>query len=189
MNLISPHDLNSLLASHPSLDIVDVRTPGEFASIHVPSSRLVPLDRLDPAALIQEHAHRDPSGPVYLLCHAGTRARKAAERLAAAGFANTVVIDGGIQAWKAAGLPVEISASHAIPLERQMRIAAGAMILTGVLLARFVNPAWMWLPGFVGFGLTFSGITGACPMLMLIARMPWNRVPEAARSTACGCAR
>lgn len=78
-------------------------------------------------------------------------------------------------AWVEAGLPVDRGTSTVIGLERQVRIAAGAIVLGGVLLAQFVNPALIWLSGFVGAGLIFAGITDWCGMGMLLARMPWNQ--------------
>ena len=78
-------------------------------------------------------------------------------------------------AWAEAGLPVNRGSSKVISLERQVRIAAGAIVLTGVLLAHFVHPTFIWLSGLVGAGLTFAGITDWCGMGMLIAKMPWNQ--------------
>ena len=78
-------------------------------------------------------------------------------------------------AWIKANLPVTRSAGKVISLERQVRIAAGAMVLTGVLLARFVNFNFIWLSGFVGAGLIFAGITDFCGMGLIIAKLPWNK--------------
>jgi len=72
-------------------------------------------------------------------------------------------------------------------LERQVRIAAGSLVLTGVLLSRFVHPYWIGLSGFVGAGLIFAGITDSCAMGMLIAKMPWNRVGANNSSSPASC--
>ena len=170
MPTIAPAELQMLLAAQPTLPVVDVRTPMEFAEVHVPQARSVPLDELEPGALpFQKDA------PVYLLCRGGQRATKAAEKLAQAGFSQPVVVAGGTLAWIAAGLPVKRSAVKVISLERQVRIAAGVIILAGVLLARLIDGRFIWLSGLVGVGLIFAGITNFCGMGLLLAKMPWNK--------------
>lgn len=152
--------------------LIDVRTPAEFAGQHATGARLVPLDRFDAAAFLHEQC---AGNPIFILCKSGKRATMAAEKLEAVGCTNAVVVDGGTDAWAAAGLPCEASGREVIPLERQVRIAAGLLVLAGVLLGRFVDPLFIWLSAFVGAGLVFSGITDKCPMGMLIAKMPWNQ--------------
>ena len=88
---------------------------------------------------------------------------------------NAVVVEGGTTAWAAAGLPCESTGGRVISLERQVRIAAGALVLVGVLLGWFVHPYFVWLSAFVGGGLIFAGITDTCAMGMLLAKMPWNQ--------------
>jgi rhodanese-related sulfurtransferase len=175
MKLISIHELQSILTSGGRLDLIDVRTPAEFAGVHVPGARSVPLDDLDCDMVLGGR----PSGhnaPIYILCHSGTRAKEAAAKFAAAGFENCVVVDGGTQAWADAGLPVERGAQTVLPLDRQVQIAIGSIVLVSVLLSQFVNHAWIWLSGFVGCGLIFAGLSGVCMLRMLMARMPWNQV-------------
>jgi rhodanese-related sulfurtransferase len=131
------------------------------------------LDRLQPEKFIAAGAV--PGGrPAYLLCRTGVRAAKAAEKFAAAGQNRGVVVEGGTQAWIEAGLPVHRGTAKVISLERQVRIAAGALVLLGVLLGWLVNPVFFGLSGFVGAGLIFAGITDFCGMGLLLARMPWN---------------
>jgi rhodanese-related sulfurtransferase len=154
--------------------MVDVRTPAEFSEVHATRAQNEPLDTLQPKALFESGKLRN-DGPVYLICRTGGRAAKAANKFAAQGFDQGVVVEGGTEAWAAAGLPVERGTPKAISLERQVRIAAGALVLTGVLLAYFVNPAFIGLSAFVGAGLVFAGITGWCGMGLLLARFPWNR--------------
>lgn len=170
MKTISPVELQKILAAQPSSPVIDVRTPVEFAEVHVPQARSVPLDELKPGSL------QLPKGqPVYLLCRSGQRATKAAEKLAKEGFSQPVVVEGGTLAWIEAKLPVTRGQTRVIGLERQVRIAAGAIVLTGVLLAWFVNFNFIWLSGFVGAGLIFAGIADFCGMGLLIAQMPWNK--------------
>jgi rhodanese-related sulfurtransferase len=165
---ISPQALSKLLAEQPDLNLIDVRTPVEFAQVHVAQARLEPLDKFNAAAVAKDK-------PVYLLCRSGARASKAAEALEAAGHTQAVVVEGGTLGWIDAELPVERGTSNVISLERQVRIAAGSIVLTGVLLAHFVNPAFIWLSGFIGAGLVFAGISDWCGMGLLIAKAPWNQ--------------
>jgi len=170
MKTISPIELQKILAATPSAPVIDVRTPVEFAEVHVPQARNVPLDELKPAAL---GLLKDQ--PVYLLCRSGQRATKAAEKFAKEGFNQPIAIEGGTLSWIDANLPVTRGTTKVISLERQVRIVAGAIVFTGALLAHFVNPHFIWLSGFVGAGLIFAGITDFCGMGLLIAKMPWNR--------------
>jgi hypothetical protein len=110
---------------------------------------------------------------LVLLCQGGQRACLAAELLA--GHRKDVtVLEGGTKAWIAAGQPVVVSAKTRWSLERQVRLGAGLLVLTGVLLALLVNPAWIYLAGFVGLGLTIAGATDICAMGILLGKMPWN---------------
>jgi len=174
MKTITPAELQRLLNTQPGLALLDVRTPVEFAEVHVPQARNEPLDEIQPAAIFTTGGV-PPGQPVYLLCRSGQRAQKAAEKFAKEGFDQTVVIEGGTLAWIEAGLPVTRSAVKVISLERQVRIVAGALVLTGILLGTFVHPGFFGLAGFVGAGLVFAGITDFCGMGLLLAKMPWNK--------------
>lgn len=144
--------------------LIDVRTPAEYRAVHAVGARNVPLDQLDPKAL---------SGRVYVICKSGARSRKACDQLRQAGV-EAYCVEGGTDAWAASGLPVNRS-QGAISLERQVRIAAGALVLLGIVLAWLVHPAMIAVSAFVGAGLMFAGVTDTCGMAMLLARMPWNR--------------
>jgi len=170
MKSIPPAGLQKVLAENPNASVLDVRTPVEFAEVHVPQARNIPLDELKTGAL-----QLPKDQPVYLLCRSGQRATKAAEKLARDGYAHAIVVEGGTLAWIDANLPVTRGTTKVISLERQVRIAAGAIVFTGVLLAHFVNFNFIWLAGFVGAGLVFAGITDFCGMGLLLAKMPWNR--------------
>lgn len=174
MKTIRPTELNSLREKNSAACLLDVRTPAEHAQLHVPGVHLMPLDRLD-AALLEGSPGFSKEVPVYILCQSGGRAKQAAAKLEEKGFKECHVVEGGTTAWAAAGLPVNRGSSRVISLERQVRIAAGLLVLSGVLLSRFVNPEFIWLSGFVGAGLVFAGATDWCGMGMLIARMPWNQ--------------
>ncbi|MDX1968464.1 MAG: rhodanese-like domain-containing protein [Planctomycetaceae bacterium] len=176
INTISPRQLADLAQSGTPVDLIDVRTPVEFREVHVDFARNVPLDQLDPATLT---AGRNGSRqPLYVICRSGSRGKQACEKLLAAGLADVVNVEGGTLAWDQAGLPV-VRGRKAISLERQVRIAAGALVLTGAALGAFVSPYWIGLSAFVGAGLMFAGITDTCGMGLLLARMPWNQVSKA----------
>jgi rhodanese-related sulfurtransferase len=179
---ITAKELHDLGSSGTPVDLIDVRTPAEFREVHAAPARLVPLDRLDPAAVLA--ARGGATGePLYVICRSGSRGRQACERFAAAGFPNAINVTGGTQAWKEAGLPV-VRGKKAISLERQVRIAAGLLVLVGVALAALVHPAFVALSAFVGAGLVFAGLTDTCAMGLLLARMPWN---QAAHDQPASC--
>jgi rhodanese-related sulfurtransferase len=174
MTTITPRQLHDRLQQGEKLHLLDVRTPAEYAEIHVSGVRLVPLDRLDAAQLAGADGFAKDQ-PLCIFCRSGSRAKQAAEKLEKSGYKQCHVVEGGTLAWAEAGLPVDRGRSKVISLERQVRIAAGAIVLTGVLLAQFANPTFIWLSGFVGAGLIFAGITDRCGMGMLLAKMPWNQ--------------
>ena len=151
--------------------LIDVRTPAEYREIHAEGARNVPLDQLDPRVLTADCSNADC---IYLICRSGSRGRQACERFLTTGFDRVANVEGGTLAWKQAGLPV-VRGRKTVSLERQVRIAAGLLVVLGTLLGAFVHPAFLGLSGFVGAGLVFAGVTDTCGMGMLLAKMPWNR--------------
>jgi rhodanese-related sulfurtransferase len=174
MQAISPHEVFRRRQAGEPHQMIDVRTPGEYAAVHAEGARTVPLDELDPAALKPANGTSFDE-PIYVICQSGARAAKACERLRAAGVANVFNVEGGTSAWERAGLPVVRGERPMMSLERQVRIAAGALVLLGALLGWQFHPAFHALSAFVGVGLMFAGITDWCGMGLLLARMPWNR--------------
>ncbi len=164
--IVSPNALHG----DSNLFAVDVRTPVEYSEKHIPGAALHPLHELDAAKVREKAGDR----PVCLICRTGNRARQAAAKLAEAGHGEVTVLDGGVEAWEAAGLPLNRGAKG-MSLERQVRIAAGALVLIGVLGSLAIHPAILALSGFVGAGLIFAGATDWCGMGLLLARMPWNQ--------------
>jgi rhodanese-related sulfurtransferase len=168
---IAPAEASALVSGgHGTL--VDVRTTAEFREIHAQGAQLVPLDVLDRKAV--EAARGANAGPLYLLCASGIRATKAAEKLKRAGLDDAIVVEGGTNAWAAAGLPV-IRGRKTISIERQVRIGAGTFVLAGTALGRFIHPAFYLLAAFVGAGLVFAGVTDICGLAIVLAKAPWNR--------------
>lgn len=176
---IKPQDFARLSADEKPVDLIDVRTPVEFREFHVAFARNVPLDQLDPGKLM-ETRNGAAQEPLYVICRSGGRGQQACEKFVKAGFTNVVNIEGGTLACVEAGLPV-IRGQKAMSLERQVRIAAGSLVLLGIGLS-FIHPAFIGLSAFVGAGLVFAGITDSCGMGMILARMPWNQCKAESKS-------
>jgi len=170
---ISAESLAAKWKAGEPLELVDVRTAPEFRELHVQFAWNVPLDRLDPQILPQ--ATDGPAGQkLYIVCRSGARGQEACRRLVRGGLTSVINVEGGTLACEQAGLPM-VHGRRAISLERQVRIAAGSLVLMGVALGLFVHPALFGLSAFIGGGLIFAGITDTCGMAMLLARLPWNR--------------
>ena len=161
------------------IELIDVRTPVEFREVRAATARNIPLDKLDPKAVMNQCS----SDTLYLICKSGSRGAKAQQKFIDAGFDNVVNVEGGTEAWVSAGMPV-VRGKKAISLERQVRIVAGLIVLAGALLALTVDERFALISAFVGAGLTFAGITDTCGMGMLLAKMPWNQVSDT--GTTCG---
>ncbi len=169
--VLNPDALSALIAERPDVRLLDVRTPGEFESAHIPGAYNVPLDTLP------EHAgeiRAAVASPVVLICRSGQRARKAEAVLGAAGMPQLHVLDGGLNSWQAAGHPVTRGPER-LSLERQVRIVAGALAAAGGMLALTVNRRFGIIPAAIGSGLVFSGLTDFCGMALLLAKLPYNR--------------
>lgn len=180
VSTISPQEAHSALRNGQGTELIDVRTPVEFRGLHAAPARNVPLDRLD--SIVEGDRNR----PLYVICQSGARGAKARDELASRGFTNVVNVEGGTLAWEKAGLPV-VHGRKAISLERQVRIAAGSLVLLGVALSWLVHPYWIGVSAFVGAGLVFAGITDTCGMGLILARMPWNQVRDESPSDGAAC--
>ncbi len=167
--ILSPSAAHDLLRSNPSARLVDVRTKAEFEQIHATAARHIPMDELRPELL------NNSAEPLLLICKSGARASNCAQRVANALSAPTYIVDGGTDAWAAAGLPVERGQRRVISLERQVRIAVGSLVLVFSLLALTVDVRFAAAPAFFGAGLLFAGLTDWCGLGLVLARMPWNR--------------
>ena len=163
-----------LLASTPNAILLDVRTPAEFGGIHASGARNIPLDSIQSIALAGP-APLPKEATLCILCEKGGRATVAAGHFLSAGYPSVHVVEGGTQAWVAAGLPVVKGSKGAISIERQVRIGAGSLVLIGVILGFLIHPVFFGLSAFIGAGLVFAGITDWCGMGLLLARAPWNR--------------
>jgi rhodanese-related sulfurtransferase len=162
--------LRELLTAGGGLRILDVRTPGEFQTAHIPGAYNVPLD------LLREHrtelrAHLDDQ--VVLVCRSGARATQAGQTLAEVGLPNVKVLDGGMLAWQHTDAPVNRGRTR-WDLERQVRLAAGLIVASSVL-GSLLMPGLQWVAALMGAGLTVAALTNTCAMGMLLAKLPYNR--------------
>ena len=170
---VTPAQLSEIANENPNVELIDVRMPFEYRAVRVPFARNFPMLKLEPEAIVRNRPEALADQPIYFICHSGTRSRMVCEKFVKAGYPNVVNVEGGTATWTKLGLPV-IRESRAISLERQVRIVAGALVLTGATLGWFVHPAWIGLSAFVGAGLIFAGITDKCGMALLLGQMPWN---------------
>jgi rhodanese-related sulfurtransferase len=156
----------------PNPTLIDVRTPAEFEAGHIPGAVNVPLDELK-SSLDQLCTALDEHHDVVLVCRSGARAGQAQEALTSAGLSAPAVLRGGIVDWEATGGAVD-RGRQSWELERQVRLAAGSLVLAGIL-GSTVAPKAKWLSGFVGGGLVFAAVSNTCAMGTALARMPWNK--------------
>ena len=173
---VSPMALSDRLKSDSHVTLLDVRSPAEYRSGHIPGARLAPLDELEGSNLadMANGAGLRVDNPIYLTCQAGLRAEQAAQLLRAAGLAHLALVQGGTEAWQKAGLPVK-SCRGALSLERQVQIAVGSLLILKVFFGFTVHELFFVAGAVIGAGLINAGLTRWCGMARLIARMPWNR--------------
>jgi len=161
------------LQSGKRVALIDVRTPVEHEEMHIAGSHLMPLDKLDAAAV---KASAGDAEACVLVCRSGKRAEQALEKLRAAGLENLVILEGGVSEWESAGLPLTRSTAKRLPLMRQVQLIIGLLALTGSILALMVNKNFAVIPAILGAGLTMAGSTGWCGLAILLSKMPWNKV-------------
>lgn len=166
---IEPAELAKRLASGRAT-LVDIREPDEFARAHVKGALNRPLSDFEAAHLTVE-----PDGHVVFTCRSGMRTGANCDRLAARVDGQAYVLNGGLDAWRAAGLPVAENRKAPLEMTRQVQIVAGGLALTGAVLGFAVDPLWHLLSGAIGAGLLFAGVSGFCGMANLLALAPWNR--------------
>ena len=169
MKNLSVQQSAELLSQKNSIPLIDVRTPAEYGSVHAKGAVNHPMESLDLAKIPCSKEEE-----IHVICQSGGRSMKVCQKLEGAGFTNLVNVDGGTSAWHAVGLPV-VEGKKVMSLERQVRIAAGSLVVIGAAVGQFVHPGGFALSAFIGAGLVFAGVTDTCGMGMMIAKMPWNR--------------
>lgn len=152
--------------------LIDIRSAAEYRREHIAQALCIPPDEL---------AEKLPSAVanadiLVFHCLSGMRTAQAAATLAAAANGRTAyILDGGLQAWKKAGLPTVADRSAPLDMMRQVQIGAGSLVLLSVIGGAVFSPVFYLLAALVGAGLLTAGLTGFCGMAKLLARMPWNR--------------
>ena len=150
--------------------LIDIREADEFARAHVPGAQSLPLSSIESA-----HLNISAGQDVVFTCRTGMRTGANCDRLAALVSGDAYVLEGGLDGWTKAGLPVKTNASAPLEMMRQVQIGAGSLVLIGAILGFSVHPGFFGLSAFVGAGLLFAGVTGFCGMARVLAVMPWNR--------------
>ena len=168
--VIDVTQFRQVIASDPDVRILDVRSGGEFETMHIPGSYNVPLPTLG------EHARdlADVEHPVVLVCQTGGRATQAHEKLTAAGKTTLHILEGGIVEWEAQDGDVVVGDKQRWALDRQVRLAAGSLVLGGVLASVGV-PRAKWLSAGVAAGLVYSAVTNSCAMAAVLNKLPYNK--------------
>jgi rhodanese-related sulfurtransferase len=161
---ISPAEAQRRIAAGAVL--IDIRDPDEYARAHIPCARNVPMSRLERIEGVPE---------VIFHCRSGMRTGANADALAACTDAPVYLLEGGLEAWRQAGLECSVDKKQPLEIIRQVQIGAGSLVLLGVLLGFLVDPVGFGLSAFVGAGLVMAGVTGWCGMATVLTRMPWNR--------------
>jgi rhodanese-related sulfurtransferase len=164
MSRISPEEAQRRIAAGALL--VDIREADEHARARIPGARNLPLAQLETIG---------DAPAVIFHCRSGMRTDANAPRLAQAAQCEAYLLEGGIEGWRKAGLPIAEDKKAPLEIMRQVQIAAGLLVLSGVILGFAASPAFFGLSAFVGAGLTFAGVSGWCGMAKLLALMPWNR--------------
>ena len=178
LKTIDAQRTHDLLTSGDAV-LIDVREPDEWIKEHVPEAHLVPLSGFNP-----DDFPRDHEKIAIFHCRSGGRTEAAAPQILQTGFREVYQLEGGIQAWRAAGYNVNDTAKAPISIMRQVQITAGSLVLLGLALAVLVNPWFAALSAFVGAGLTQAGVTGTCAMASMLKHMPWNRVISGQQAVA-----
>jgi len=154
--------------------LIDVREPSEFAGERIAGAQLKPLSKLE-SQLDSGFIPSEGGKTIVLYCQTSNRSAAAAQKLFLAGASEVTHLAGGLSAWKQAGYLTQINKNAPISMMRQVQIVAGSLVLIGTLLGAFLSPWFLLLSGFVGAGLTFSGLSGTCAMAMLLAKLPYNQ--------------
>ncbi|MER2519765.1 MAG: rhodanese-like domain-containing protein [Bdellovibrionales bacterium] len=186
LNSVLPQTVKEWLDKGEAV-VVDVREPAEYESEHIAGAVSVPLGSVCCAKMPNTKGKK-----LVVHCHLGGRSRTACEKMIGENAGQDVWnLEGGLAAWKQAGFPVETSSSgrKVLPLNQQVQVVVGGLTLTGTLLGAFVNPAFYLIPGLLGLGLTFAGLTGFCGLACVLSHMPWNKASTCGNATCCSASK
>lgn len=169
LTALKPQEVADRLADGRAV-LIDIREGDEFARRHIKGALSRPLSAFDAA-----HLRIAPAKDVVFACRSGMRTTANCDRLVRSIDGEAFLLDGGLDAWSAVGLPLEVNRKAPLEVMRQVQIAAGVLVLVGVTLGFLVHPGFFGLSAFVGAGLTMAGLSGFCGMARLLALAPWNR--------------
>jgi rhodanese-related sulfurtransferase len=161
--IIAPNDAKRLIDQGATL--VDIRSAEEHGRLYIPGSLNGPVEAMPNLDEVTK--------PIIFHCQTGKRTKANATRLKVAAPGEAYILSGGLDAWRLEGLPCHLNTG--LPLNRQVMIVGGSLVLLGVLLGTFLTPAFYLLAAFAGVGLVFGGVSGWCGMAKLLGAMPWNR--------------
>lgn len=165
---ISVQTVRDLIAQGAML--IDIRSVDEYAREHIAEARHIPMERISENML-----YGSTDSAVIFYCRSGNRTRANAQVLASCITCKGYVLEGGLDAWKKAGLAVKADPSQPLELQRQVQISTGLLIVLGTILGTKISPWFLLLSGFVGAGLVFAGVSGFCGLAHALMLMPWNR--------------
>lgn len=169
-SMVSP--IQTKQHSENGVVVVDIREQAEFDREHIEGAVSLPLTAIKAGQTLPVAS----ATPVIFHCQAGTRTRQNVELLCALTRSEEMMLmAGGIDAWKMAGLPTVINKAQPLPLMRQVQIVVGSLSLAGVVAGYTISPRFFLLSGMISAGLLFAGISGWCGMATLLAKMPWNK--------------
>ena len=169
INSVKPEQAKEWLDKNEAM-IIDVREPAEFQSEHIKGATSIPLSGLTAASLPTHQGKK-----LVFQCHSGKRSASACDKVNNLTGVDAYSLEGGISAWKQAGLATEKAGGFFLPLDRQVQLTVGLLLIFSSYMIYSGVAAFWLITGFLGIGLTFAGITGFCGLAMVLARMPWNQ--------------
>ena len=177
LKTIDAKTLKTWLDNHEAV-LVDVREPAEHAAEHIKGATLLPLANVSKSTLPSCAGKK-----LVIHCRKGGRGGAACEKLLAEDPSLDIYnLEGGMEAWNAAGLAVASSGKVFPPLDRQVQLTIGLLLIAASMLGVLFSPAWFLFTGLIGAGLTVAGLTGFCGLARVMAKMPWN---QGAKTSCC----
>lgn len=171
MKTLSAVEVSTKLKAQ-EITLVDIRELDEYSRENIRDANHIPL-----SAIKEGSAKFSSDKTVVFHCKTGNRTAVNSETLGTCVAQEAFVLEGGLDAWKAAGFDTRSNNNTPIELNRQVQITAGGLVLFGVLLGLFVHPAFVVLSGFIGAGLVYAGVSGTCGLAKLLSFAPWNKIP------------
>lgn len=173
MSTITPQQAKKSLDENKGI-IIDVREPIEISACSISKSIEAPLSQ---GAVLESLS--DENIDIIVMCQSGSRSKRACKLIEKQHPNYKVyILSGGINAWEAAGLPVNKKKTSILSLERQVQLTVGTFIFVTAMLGYFFAPVFTLFSAFLGAGLIFSGLSGTCGLAIILAKMPWNKLPE-----------